>query len=279
MNDRQMMALYGCVHLPFSADIPDRALWIPPTAELFLGRVVRLTSGGGFALIVGETGLGKSKILQAAAARLREIDGLSVGVMQRPQSSVSDFYREMGELFRLNLSPANRYGGFKRLREVWREHAERHLLRPALLVDEAQEMPAACLSELRLLSSDRFDGRNLLTVALSGDARLLHRFRDPSLAPLCGRIRARLNLKAYSDDEMRSFLEHQLEQAGCPALMTAELKDALVGHAGGNLRVLTHMASDLMEAGAAEDASRLDEKLFVETFSPVRPSRGGRRGS
>jgi hypothetical protein len=60
--------------------------------------------------------------------------------MERPQSSLGDFYREMGDIFEVNLSLANRYGGFKALRERWLKHTQTTLFRPVLLIDEAQEM-------------------------------------------------------------------------------------------------------------------------------------------
>jgi len=77
--------------------------------------------------------------------------------IEHPQSGVSDFYRELGDLFAVDLRPHNRWAGFKALRERWKAHAESSLLRPVLLVDEAQEMGSAVLSELRMLSSGPFD--------------------------------------------------------------------------------------------------------------------------
>lgn len=58
----------------------------------------------------------------------------------------------MGDLFGIELKPHNRWGGFKAPRERWLSHLEGMLLRPELLIDEAQEMQGAVLSELRLLS-------------------------------------------------------------------------------------------------------------------------------
>jgi type II secretory pathway predicted ATPase ExeA len=63
------------------------------------------------------------------------------------------------------------------LRERWLTHLEATRRRPVLLIDEAQEMNASVLSELRLLSSARFDSQNLLSVLLAGDARLTEKLR------------------------------------------------------------------------------------------------------
>jgi general secretion pathway protein A len=64
--------------------------------------------------------------------------------------------------------------------------------RVVLLVDEAQEMAPAALSELRLMASARFDSQPLLCVVLAGDARLIEKLRREELIPLGSRIRTRL---------------------------------------------------------------------------------------
>ena len=267
MTDRHLQALYGLTYSPFRQDIPDRSMWKTDQVDYFLSRLEQLLKYGGFALLSGETGLGKSKILQLIAFRFQSLEGVTVGVMQRPQNTMMDFYRELGDVFGLSLSPANRYGGFKSLRTRWKTHLDQTLHRPVLLIDEAQEMPIICLNELRLLSSEQFDSRSLLTVILSGDNRLVERFRDPVLLPLGSRIRHRLLLHPYHQDELLAFVNHQLAQAGAPHLMMEELKRALVEHAGGNLRVLTNMASELLEVAATRQLASLDEKLFVELYT------------
>jgi general secretion pathway protein A len=92
--------------------------------DSFSRRVESLVGQGGFALLTGEPGVGKSKALELLAARLARLPDLSVGVMERPQSRLADFYRELGELFAVPLTPLNRYGGFKALRARWHAHCE-----------------------------------------------------------------------------------------------------------------------------------------------------------
>jgi len=136
-----------------------------------------------------------------------------------------------------------------------------------LLIDEAQQTPQDCLTELRLLSADRFDSSSLLTVILAGDSRLPERFRLPELLPLGSRIRTRLTLEPLPAPVMLDFIEHALEVAGAPHLMTAPLKSALSEHAAGNLRVLTHMANELLITAALQNLPVLDEKLFISLYS------------
>jgi len=265
-SDKRLLSLYGLKYNPFTPDLPTDAIWCPPQLHSFISRLELLALHGGFASLYGEVGLGKSKALQLIAERLSRLPDLTVGVMQRPQSSLSDFYRELGDLFGLRLSPANRYGGFKALRERWEQHIKATLMRPLLLLDEAQLAPSPCLTELRLLASERFDSRTLLTVVLCGDTRLPERFRLPELVPLGSRISARMFLEPYSPAQLEDYLQHMLNHAGAPQLLTEELIRALTQHAGGNLRILTQMANELLLVAAAQDRPQLDEKLFLEHF-------------
>jgi type II secretory pathway predicted ATPase ExeA len=267
MNDKKLLAMYGLKWNPFLPGIPVEALWPAPGIESFLFRVENLVMDGGFALICGEPGLGKSKDLQMLDHRLKRIGDVVVGVMERPQSSLGDFYREMGSLFGVNLSPANRYGGFKALRERWKNHIKSTLFRPVLLVDEAQEMVTPCLNEIRLLGSDEFDSKCLLTSVLCGDMRLPDRFRNTALISLGSRMRVRRKLEPLGREDLLNYLDHALSQAGAPHLMTKTLMETLSDHAAGNLRVLNTMAAEMLLEGARKEMPQLDEKLFLEMFS------------
>jgi general secretion pathway protein A len=185
----------------------------------------------------------------------------------------------MGDLFGLPLSPHNRWAGTKVLRECWQSHIETVLLRPVLLLDEAQQAQPAVLNELRLLSSSRLDSRILLTTVLSGDRRLLNNLQSDDLMPLASRLRVRLLLERASTDQLQQVLVHLLEQAGAPSLMTDELIIALCEHAVGNYRALMTMAGEVLATAAARELPRLDENLFLEVFAttPTATAAGTRK--
>ena len=266
MNSKKLLALWGLKWNPFSPELPGDGLLVTPKIEIFAWRIEQLVQEGGFALVTGETGTGKSVALRIIAQRLSALRDVNVGVIERPQSKPADFYRELGDIFGVKLNPHNRWGGFKALRERWKSHVASSRIRPVLLVDEAQEMSPEVLGELRILSSADFDATSLLTVVLSGDGRLLELLRQEDLVPLGSRIRTRLATEAASREELLELLRHALSKAGNATLMTAELMDTLVDHSMGNYRLLMNIGAELLAHGMANEVAQLDEKCYLEVY-------------
>jgi type II secretory pathway predicted ATPase ExeA len=266
--NKKLLSLYSLKFNPFSPEIPTAALWVTPPLENFCWRIEQQVGEGGFALALGDPGTGKSAALRWLAARLGQLRDLTVGVLTRPQAGVADFYRELGELFQVPLSPHNRWASAKVLREKWHNHIETSLCRPVLLIDEAQEMNPTVLCELRLLASADLDSRSILTVILAGDSRLAAKLDSPELLPLASRIRSRLRTEALPPQQLLACLTHLLKGAGNPKLLSPQLLQTLCEHAAGNLRLLMNMANDLLAAACQAERDLLDEKLYFEVFNP-----------
>ena len=266
--NQKLLALYGLKWNPFTPNVPSEALYVPPQIDNFCWRIEQAhLREGGFALVHGDPGSGKSVVMRLLAERLARLPDLCVGVIHHPQSSLSDFYRELGDIFGIAMRMSNRWGGFKALRARWLDHLGCANRRPVILIDEAQEMTPMVLSELRLLASARFDSQSLLCVVLSGDARLLDKLRREELIPLGSRIRTRLATGVATREELLACLEHLLATAGNAALMTKQLRHTLVDHAAGNYRIFIGMAAELLMTAAQRDITVLDEKLYLQVFA------------
>ncbi len=257
--NKKLLALYGLKWNPFSPELPTEALLATPRIESFCWRIEQApVREGGFALITGDPGTGKSVVLRLLAERLERVRDVSVASLTHPSSNLADFYRELGELFGAELKPHNRWGGFKTLRSRWLTHLENTRLRPVLLIDEAQEMHPGVLSELRLLASTQFDSCAILSVILAGDGRLSTKLSREELLPLGSRIRTRLAMEYATREELLACLTHLLASAGNPKLMTPQLMHTLCDHALGNYRVMTTMAAELLTTGVEREGTQID---------------------
>ena len=144
------------------------------------------------------------------------------------------------------------------LRGRWQDHLE--AARPVLLIDEAQELQPAVLGELRLLAATEFDPSS------ASCWPAMRALPTSCNATTCcpWNLAQRLVMSYAERKELAACLDHLLEQAGNPNLMTQSLKEAL--HAAGNYRSLTRMADSLLAAAA--ERTELGEKLFFEIFTP-----------
>jgi type II secretory pathway predicted ATPase ExeA len=269
----KLQSLYGLKFHPFRPDVPVEALYISPALDAFLRRVELSIADGGYVMITGDPGTGKSAALRLLGRRLESLRDVVVGTIEHPQSRTMDFYRELGDLFGVPLQAHNRWGGFKSLRARWSEHIATTLTRPVLVLDEAQEALSTVFTELRVMASKDLDSRQLLCVVLAGDGRLVERLRSTDLLPIGSRIRRRLVLEYASRDELLACLDHLLDSAGSTSLMTTELKATLADHAAGNYRIRMNLADELLSVATDRELPRLDEKLFLEVFAQPPPKK------
>jgi type II secretory pathway predicted ATPase ExeA len=277
MNLKKLMALYGIKWNPFAREVPVDGINIDDKLKRFGWQVENLVMDGGFAMITGPVGTGKSVSLRWLAHRLKQLQDVKVGEIIRPQSNLADFYRELSDLFGMSLQVSNRFNSFRSLREKWKGHIESTLFRPILLIDEAQEMLPVVLSELRLMSASQFDSRSIITVILCGDERLPEKFRHPDLLPLGSRIKSRLITEHKTKEDLAEIMTFLIEKAGNPTLMTSALIQTLADRSMGNYRAMMQMAENLLEEGLRRETPQLDDKLFLELFDTSKLPRTRRR--
>ena len=100
--NHKLHTLYVLKFNPFISELPTEALYVPPKVENFCWRIGQAhLREGGFALIRGDPGSGKSVVMRLLA-------DLSAAVVHHPQSNLSDFYREFGDIFSISMRVSNR---------------------------------------------------------------------------------------------------------------------------------------------------------------------------
>ncbi|WP_181318625.1 AAA family ATPase [Photobacterium kishitanii] len=205
---------FGITEAPFSIVPSARFLYLSERHQEALTHMLSgLTDGGGFGLLTGEVGTGKTTVLRAMISRLPQ--QAQVAVILNPALSSHDLLAticdELGLSYRDEAS-------FKQLTDIIYQHlianhaAGRQTL---LLVDEAQHLMPDVLEQLRLLTNLETDSRKLLKVVLIGQPELQQLLQQERLRQLAQRITSRYHLLPLTETEVSEYIHYRLSAVDC----------------------------------------------------------------
>lgn len=171
-----------------------------------------LSQGEGFITITGGIGTGKTTLVRSL---LNELDAGSMVAAQivTTQLDADDLLRMVVTAFGLPHENLNKASLIKRL-EDFLKNCAREGRRVLLLVDEAQNLPARSLEELRMLSNFQVSETPLLQSFLLGQEEFRVTLQSPGMEQLRQRIIASCHLNPLNEQETRDYVEHRLHVVG-----------------------------------------------------------------
>jgi general secretion pathway protein A len=206
-------SFFGLAEPPFSLTPDPRFLWFSETheeglASLYYGIVRRK----GFVLLTGEVGTGKTTLLRAVLDRLPPETETAL-ILNTADLSRLDLLKLIATEYGLDASGPSKAELLIALNRFLLGRLQRRL-NTVLVIDEAQNLDAPALEEIRLLSNLETDKEKLLQIVLTGQPELLARLGDPSLRQLRQRIAIEHQVLPLRPDEVGHYLRHRLEVAG-----------------------------------------------------------------
>lgn len=205
---------FGITEAPFSIVPSARFLYLSERHREALTHMLSgLTDGGGFGLLTGEVGTGKTTVLRAMISRLPQ--QAQVAVILNPALSSHDLLATICDELGLNYRDE---ASFKQLTDIIYQHlianhaAGRQTL---LLVDEAQHLMPDVLEQLRLLTNLETDSRKLLKVVLIGQPELQQLLQQERLRQLAQRITSRYHLLPLTETEVSEYIHYRLSAVDC----------------------------------------------------------------
>ena len=173
-------------------------------------------AGGGFVLLTGDIGTGKTTVCRCFLEQIPE--GCHVAYIFNPKLTVTELLQSVCEEFHIPVPPAD--GGVVTVKN-YIDALNAFLLQchaagqsSVLIIDEAQNLSADVLEQLRLLTNLETSERKLLQIVLIGQPELRGMLARPELEQLAQRVIARFHLDALSDPESIQYIEHRLAVAG-----------------------------------------------------------------
>jgi len=207
---------YGLREPPFSITPDPRFVFLSERhrdALAHLSYGIGQGGGSGFVQLTGEVGTGKTTISRLLLEQLPA--DARVALILNPLLSPTELLEAIGEELRLDLD--GRRGNVKALVDALNAYLlEAHAagLRVVLIIDEAQNLSAAALEQVRLLTNLETATQKLLQIILLGQPELREQLARPELRQLAQRITARYHLDPLDADESEAYLRHRWAVAG-----------------------------------------------------------------
>jgi general secretion pathway protein A len=213
---------------PFSIAPDPRYLFMSERHREALAHLLYgVGSGGGFVLLTGEIGAGKTTVCRCFMEQIPA--NCKLAYIFNPKLSVEELLLSICEEFGIGL-PAGAAPSVKSYVDaingyLLASHAQG--MNNVLVIDEAQNLSADVLEQLRLLTNLETSERKLLQIILIGQPELRAMLARPELEQLAQRVIARYHLGSLTASETGSYVAHRLAVAGAGA--ATPFPRALVG--------------------------------------------------
>ncbi|MAG32921.1 MAG: hypothetical protein CL908_18750 [Deltaproteobacteria bacterium] len=203
---------YGLVRSPFEMTPDPAFLYLGDAHREGLATLVYgVRARKGFVLLTGEVGTGKTTLLHALLSQL-DRETLSAFIFN-PKLEPLDFFRMMFDEFGIERECKSKAEYLLTLNHFLIERLE-HDLATLLIVDEAQNLSAEMLEEIRLLSNLETPSSKLIQIMLVGQPELWEMLSRPELRQLRQRIVLRHRLCPFDARECADYVEERLRLAG-----------------------------------------------------------------
>jgi len=225
---------FGLKQKPFSIAPDPRYLFMSERHREALAHLLYgVQGGGGFVLLTGEIGAGKTTVCRCFLEQIPT--RCNVAYIFNPKLSALELLITVCHEFGIKFPPLTAAGTAPTVKD-YVDGLNEYLLRThavgqnnVLIIDEAQNLSPDVLEQLRLLTNLETSERKLLQIVLIGQPELRGMLARPELEQLAQRVIARYHLDALSEKETAHYISHRLAVAG--------LKGALPFDGGALLRI------------------------------------------
>lgn len=249
---------------PFSKDIADQELWLPPSKRALLEELTEAVEAKESVLLTGEPGAGKTCLLRA----LRQAtppERFRLSYCHNATLGRRDFYRQLCLV--LGLAPSATaaavfYAVSSHIEDLAHEH-----LHPIFLLDEAHLLHQDTLDHLHILLNYEWDSKPLLSLILVGLTDFEDRLKLRRNRSLYSRLARRLTIDPLRPDDTADYLTMRLRRAGCDRdVFHSDAVALLHEAASGSLRDLDRIATACLRAAARKKRKVVDRDVLARVL-------------
>ncbi|WP_372768673.1 ExeA family protein [Pseudoalteromonas sp.] len=256
---------FGLTDQPFSiAPNPDYLFLSERHKEALAHLTYGLGDAGGFVLLTGEVGTGKTTVTRCMLENVG--DDTQVAFVLNPSLSELELLASICDELRIRYKKSE--ATLKNLTDkiknrLLKNHSQNK--RTMLVIDEAQHLSGAVLEQLRLLTNLETNQRKLLQIILVGQPELQTLLKRNDLRQLAQRITARYHLMPLNEAEVFAYIKHRLHVAGCDKMLFENAAIKRIHQLTGGIPRLINLLCERALMGAFANSRHLVNKAMIAT--------------
>jgi type II secretory pathway predicted ATPase ExeA len=251
---------------PFSKEVEDKALWVPPSKKAPVDAIVDTIGGHGHVLLTGEPGAGKTVLLRIVRDVLPE-SRFRLTYCHNATLGRRDFYRQLCHAIGLPTK-ATAASVFNALSSYVEGLAAEENHHPVFLLDECHLMRDDMLDHLHILQNYQWDSKALLSLVLIGLPELHQRLKLRRHRSLMSRIHTRIAIEPLVADDTGGYLEYRLARVGCDrSVFPPDAIAVLHEHTGGLLRDIDRIATLALDHAARRRTKTVHKDILLDAIN------------
>ena len=265
---------FGMTEAPFSIAPNPRYLYMSLRHQEALATLLYgLSCDGGFVLLTGEVGAGKTTTCRCLLDQIPE--NCDVAYIFNPKLTVVELLSTVCDEFHIKYpKKTTSIKQFVDLINNYLLDSHAKGRKAVLIIDEAQNLSADVLEQMRLLTNLETNERKLLQILLVGQPELIEMLARPDLRQLAQRIVARYHLKPLNKIEVRAYVKFRLEMAGVQRpLFSDAVLNKLYRLSGGVPRLINLLCDRALLGTFVQGKERVERSTLVQAAREMRNPR------
>ena len=255
-------SFYGLKEKPFNLNPdPSYLFWSTGHENAYTHLEYAIAENKGFGVITGEVGSGKTTLINYLIHKIPK--ELHLALINNPDVSPTQLLKMLCQEYELEAAGRDKASLLEHIQQfLVATYASQQ--RAILIIDEAQNLPAKTIEEIRMLSNLEAEKEHLIQIILVGQPELKEKLQRRSLRQFTQRVTVHAHLSGLTADDVNRYIRHRLKVAGAnnPELFTEEAIQALHTYSNGVPRLINILCDTALVYGFADELKNIDRPVI-----------------